>query len=296
MGVIARNDLTTARVMVHVCAALVPGAIAMAVFLGTMALVNFAVAAAAAVVTEGLCLRSTRSLTDGSAVVTGLLIAFALPPSTPVLLTIFASAMAIAIGKLAYGGLGRNLFNPAMVGYAIVLVSFPQALSDWDAVSGATALDRMSHRFGATIAQTQADPAFGTFSAAGFEWVNVAIGLGGLYLIARRIVSWRVPCAFLLGMAIAAVAAFDSGGPASLGSPMFHWFAGGSMLAAFFVATDPVTSPSSAWGQWVFGFFVGAMTFAIRALGAYPDGIAFAVLLGNVVVPILERRRWARPA
>ena len=275
--------------MLEVALAILPAAAACVVYFGPLVLITIVTAVTVSLAVEAVLFQSIKILQDCSALVTGLLIALALPPTTPVYLTALAAVCAIGLGKKSYGGLGKNIFNPAMVGYAVVLVSFPFDVGTWDATTGATALDKISHRLGATIEEIGSDPAFGNFAAAGFEWINVCAGIGGIFLVLRKIIGWRLPLATLLGLSIPAVLAYDGGSSASLGSPLIHCFSGGTMLAAFFIVTDPVTSPSSARGQWLFGLIVGALIFVIRAWGSYPDGIAFAVLLGNMLVPILDR-------
>ena len=223
--------------------------------------------------------------------VTALLIALAMPPTAPLWVPVVAVAIGVVLAKELYGGLGRNVFNPAMAGYAAVLAAYPQALASVDATSGATALDALRFRGALTIDEVSGGAAFGVVGGAGFEWVNGAALVGGLYLLGCRVVHWRIPTAVLAGVGLPAAVFYDGGSSASLGSPWFHWFAGATMLAAFFIATDPVTAPRAPSGQWIFGLGVGALVFAIRAFGSHPDGIAFAVLVGNLLTPVLDRWR-----
>ena len=269
--------------------ALIPG-IAVSVWAsGPQVLVLIAVGIGSAVATELACTRSVSSLRDLSACVTGVLVALTVPHSTPPELVAVGSAIAIGLAKHAYGGLGANVFNPAMVGYVAILVAFPQSLAEWDAVTGATALDQLSYRGGATIDEVWKSPAFGHFGGSKSEWVNLGFLLGGLVLVFLRLAAWRIVVGVLLGMGIPAFLAYGDGGSASWGSPMFHWFAGGTMLAAFYIATDPVTSPSDRLGQFWYGFFIGVVALLIRTFGSWPDGLAFAVLLGNTLVPVFNR-------
>lgn len=233
---------------------------------------------------------------DRSTPVTCLLIAIAMPPTAPVWIVAVAVGIAIVMAKELYGGLGRNVFNPAMAGYAAVLVAYPQALAYIDADTGATALDALRFRGAVTVDDIAQGAAFGAVGAAGFELVNAAAMLGGIYLVAVGVAHWRIPAAVLAGIALPAVVFYDGGSSASLGSPLFHWFAGATMLAAFFIATDPVTAPRAAAGQWLFGIGIGALIFAIRGAGGYPDGVAFAVLLGNLATPVLDRLEDVRRA
>ena len=284
---------TTPAIMDRVLIALVPAIAAAAWVFGPLVLAHCAVALLAGVACDALCqsLRRQRlaPFADRSTPVTCLLIAVALPPSAPLWIPVVAVGIAVVLAKEIYGGLGRNVFNPAMAGYAAVLVAYPQALAHLDAATGATALDALRFRGAQTIDDIAATPAFGAVGGAGFEVVNAAALVGGLYLVAIRVVHWRIPVAVLTGLALPAMAWYDNGSSASLGSPLFHWFAGATMLAGFFVATDPVTAPRRAGHQWLFGLAIGALVFAIRAGGSYPDGVAFAVLIANLATPVLDR-------
>ncbi len=287
------ETLTTRGVMVRVAAALVPAALAATWFFGVGVLANIAIAVTAGLAMEAAWIRvrsrSWNAVTDGSTPVTCALIALCVPPSLHPGILLAAVAIAVLVAKQLYGGIGRNVFNPAMAGYAVVLVAYPQAFAAWDATTGATALDAFRFREGATVAEVWAEPAFGTVGARGFEWVGAAALAGGLYLCAVRIANWRFPLALLGALGACAAIGYDSGSSSSLGSPLFHWFSGGTMLAAFFIATDPVTAPSAPAAQWIFGIGIGVAIFVIRAFGGYPDGIAFAVLLGNLAAPALDR-------
>lgn len=288
--------------LVSVCMA--PGILTSAALLGPGVLGNVTLAALLALAAEAACLGlrghfQRERLLDGSSLVTALILGVALPPGVAPGVLAVAVIAAIGLGKHAYGGLGNNVFNPAMVGYAVVLLSFPLALSSWpsavDALSGATPLTVFKYRGGATVSEIwQPGNGFGTLGGADSEWVNAAFLLGGGALLALRLAAWRVSAGMLLGLGLPALAAYDNGSSASFGSPLYHWFTGATMLSAFFVATDPVTHPSSTAGQWLFGLLIGALTFLIRAFGSHPDGIAFAVLLGNAASPYLDRRLATR--
>ena len=284
---------STPAVMDRVLIALVPAIGAAAWAFGPLVLAQCAVALFAGAVFESACLgvrkRAIRPFADRSTPVTCLLIAIGIPPPAPLWIVVIAVGFAVVLAKELYGGLGRNVFNPAMAGYAAVLVAYPQALAYIDATTGATALDALRFRGGATVADAAAGPAFGLVGGTGFELINAAALVGGLYLLVVRVVHWRIPLAVLLGIGLPAAVLYDSGSSASLGSPLFHWFAGASMLAAFFIATDPVTAPRRAGHQWLFGLGIGALVFVIRGTGSYPDGVAFAVLLGNLATPVLDR-------
>ena len=280
--------------MDRVLLALAPAVAASVWAFGWMALAQCAVALAAGIVFDGLCRTAReRRLTfsgDRSVAVTSVLVGIGIPPSAPLWIVVVALGVAVVLAKELYGGLGRNVFNPAMAGYAAVLVAYPQELAYLHAESGATALDALRFRDAQTVEELmQGHAAFGALGASGFEWVNAAALLGGLYLLCVRVLHWRIPVALLLGIAVPATIFYDSGSSASLGSPLLHWFSGATMLAAFFIATDPVTAPRRAGHQWLFAFSIGVLIFVIRVGGSYPDGVAFAVLLGNVATPILDR-------
>lgn len=302
----------TRQIMLTVAAAMAPGIVLQALLLDPAGVIlNVLTAAAVAIVTDRLCLavRSTpsgRSLlltgttitgSDASALVTGLILAAALPPGA-LLPVALATVMALTLGKHVYGGLGNNVFNPAMVGYAVVLVSMPLAVAAWptmgsttDALTGATVLTTFKYRGSATVEGiwTEAD-GFGHLAGVGYEWIALAYGLGAAFLCFRGIAAWRPAAGVVTAILLCALLGYDNGSSASLGSPVYHLFAGGLLLAIGFVATDPVTHPASPRAQWLFGLCVGVVVFSVRAWGNYPDGIAFAVLLGNALTPYLDRR------
>lgn len=290
---------TTAFVLV----ALAPGAMVQATTFGDGVLANVGIAAVTAVAVEASVAKLRGSapidvIRDGSGIVTAALLALALPPSVPVGIVIVGVLIAIGIGKHAFGGAGANPFNPAMVGYAALLLSFPAALAAWpdttgvavDGVTGPTVLDAFKHRGGLTVADVWTSAhGFGALGGREWEWLNAAYLSGGVALIAARVVDWRIPLSILAALTLVAAISYDGGSSSSLGSPLFHCFSGGTMLGTFFVATDPVTSPTTGRGRVYYGFLIGATLFAIRTASAYPDGIAFAVLLGNAAAPLIDR-------
>jgi electron transport complex protein RnfD len=317
----APTQRSTRHIMLLAIGFLIPGALVQMAFFGVAVALNLLITVLAVLACEALCLYLIREpsasirepsaaehppayrlpdrLLDGSALVTACLLALALPPDVPWPVLLIAAIAAVGIGKYAYGGLGNNIFNPAMVGYAIVLVSFPK-LMGWptnvDTLSGATVLTTFKFRTGTTVEDIWTPlNGFGSIAGAQWEWINVAFLLGGLALVAWRLIAWRIPLAMLATIGILAAFGYDNASSNSLGSPFFHWFSGGTMLAAFFVATDPVTHPVSTRGQWLFGIVVGAMTFCVRAFGNYPDGTAFAILLANAITPYVDRR-WGLPS
>ncbi|HAR30540.1 MAG TPA: electron transport complex subunit RsxD [Gammaproteobacteria bacterium] len=298
------------QVMLTVIAALTPGALALLGWYGLAALSNLVVAAFAALITEMLALRLRRraslpTVLDGSALLTGLLLGLALPPGTPWGIVALAAVIGVGLGKHAYGGIGQNVFNPAVVGYTVVLVSFPAALANWpevgsasvDALSGATALSAFRYREGMTVPEVWlAERGFGAVGGFPAEWISLAFLAGGLFLVWRRLAAWRVAAAFLGTLGLLGLAGYDNGSSRSLGSPFLHWFSGGTMLAAWFFLTDPVTHPASRRGQLWFGALVGVVTWVIRSFGSYPDGIAFGILLANGATAWLDRPERERPA
>lgn len=290
------------RVMLQVLLALAPVAAVQLWLYGPGLLRLLAVAATTALASEALALKLRRRspqqfLRDGSVLVTAALLALALPSTVPWWLVAFGTAVAVLLGKHAYGGLGQNPFNPAMVGYAVLLVSFPLEMTQWsvpgagwDALTGATALDalRSGLRESYTIEEIRRGTEFGALGAAGGEWVNLAALAGGVYLLVRGIVRWQIPVAMLLGLALPALLAHGLD-PGAHADAVFHLASGATMLGAFFIATDPVSAATSDHGRLVYGAGIGLLTWIIRSYGSYPDGVAFAVLLMNLVVPLIDR-------
>lgn len=318
--------VTVTQVMFAVVYALVPGLIAYVYFFGWGVAINVAIAVMVALIAEGAMLKLRARpvkpyLADGSVIVTAILLGMALPPLAPWWVTALGTAFAVVFAKHLYGGLGFNPFNPAMVGYAMLLVAFPRDMTTWlppvlldasahsfldamrviftgefrpgqtiDAVSMATPLDWLKTEVGqgkAIADVTSASPLFGTLGGKGWEWVNGAILMGGLWLMYRNIISWHIPVG-LLGMLGMMALGFHVYDPAHYASPVFHLFSGAAMLGAFFIATDPVSASTTPRGRLIYGAGIGALTYIIRTWGGYPDAIAFAVLLMNMVVPTLD--------
>lgn len=308
----------TQKVMLQVLAALAPGALALIALYGVGTLFNLLWCSAVALGTEALMLHLRKRplavfLKDGSALVTAVLLALALPPYAPWWLSLLASAFALVFGKHLYGGLGQNPFNPAMLGYVVVLVSFPLEMTRWpspdaglglvdglsrilglgapppDAWAGATALDVLKNNHSLTIDElvTQST-AFGHVGGRGVELVNLAFLAGGLFLLWRKLFTWHAPLGMLGGLFVMSLLFWNGSGSDSHGSPLFHLFSGAAMLGAFFIVTDPVSGATSNRGRLVFGLGVGIVTYVIRAWGGYPDGVAFAVLLMNLAAPTID--------
>ncbi|KSW26523.1 MULTISPECIES: RnfABCDGE type electron transport complex subunit D [unclassified Pseudomonas] len=308
----------TQKVMLQVLAALAPGALALIALYGVGPLFNLLWCSAVALGTEALMLHLRKRplavfLKDGSALVTAVLLALALPPYAPWWLSLLATAFALVFGKHLYGGLGQNPFNPAMLGYVVVLVSFPLEMTRWpspdaglglvdslsrilglgapppDAWAGATALDVLKNNHSLTIDElvTQST-AFGHVGGRGVELVNLAFLAGGLFLLWRKLFTWHAPLGMLGGLFVMSLLFWNGSGSDSHGSPLFHLFSGAAMLGAFFIVTDPVSGATSKRGRLVFGLGVGIVTYVIRAWGGYPDGVAFAVLLMNLAAPTID--------
>ncbi|MDH5786437.1 MAG: electron transport complex subunit RsxD, partial [Chromatiales bacterium] len=308
------------RVMLQVCLALFPALAAHAWLFGWGIVFNVVIATVTALGSEALILKLRErpvapALLDGSALVTALLLAIALPPLAPWWLVVVGSAFAIVFAKQLYGGLGFNPFNPAMVGYVVLLISFPREMTSWlspaelresgitlgmtmsavlgsgtiDTLSGATPLDTLRTQLGMGVEMGKVMSAslFGQLGGRGWEILNGLILLGGVWLLFKRVISWHVPVA-MLGSLFVMAGIFHLINPAAYADPLFHLFSGGAMLGAFFIATDPVSGATSNRGRLLFGAGVGILTFIIRSWGGYPDGVAFSVLLMNMAAPTID--------
>ncbi len=235
---------------------------------------------------------------DLSAVVTGVLVAFNLPSSIPLWLVIVGAAVAIGVGKMTFGGLGRNPFNPALVGRVFLLIAYPVQMTSFPAVDGVTgatplSLARETLKSGGSVGDVMArldvtDLFLGFKSGSLGEVAVVALVLGGLWLLARKVISWHIPVAVLGSMALLSGVLWFVAPDAYL-SPVFHLLTGGAMLGAVFMATDYSTSPMSARGKLIFGVGIGLITIVIRTWGAYPEGMSFAILIMNALVPLINK-------
>lgn len=306
-------------VMLRVLLALLPGVAAYVWFFGAAILVQLMLASTTALAAVALMLALRGKplrpfLADGSALVTAWLVALSFPSIAPWWLTVLGTLMAIVVAKHLYGGLGQNPFNPAMVAFALMIVAYPQLMSQWpaaapadfsvqwqaifgprtlDALTMATPLDVLrtalhSEDARATVASVLgSSPAIGHLGGRGWEWIALGYLAGGLWLVQQRIITWHLPCAFLVTLAAAAglSSALDA---ASFPSPLFHVLSGGTMLAAFFIITDPVSGATTPRGKLIFAAGAALLTWIIRSFGAYPDGIAFAVLLMNLAAPLID--------
>ena len=307
--------------MQHVLLALLPGIACATWFFGWGILINILLASAAALAAEAVMLRirgrqAAATLLDGSALVTGVLLALALPPLTPWWIPVIGSLFGIVVAKQLYGGLGYNPFNPAMAGYVVLLISFPLELTLWppagawpslpdtlalvfagslpaatslDALTMATPMDSIKTHLGLneTVSEIRTTGLFGMVGGYGWEWINLCFLLGGLALLKLRVIQWHIPVS-LLGSLFLVALVFYLLNPDHYTPPDFQLFSGGAMLAAFFIATDPVSASTTPRGRLVFGAGIGLLIYIIRTWGGYPDGIAFAVLLMNMAAPVID--------
>lgn len=321
---------TVSQIMLRVLLALVPGIALYVWYFGPAILVSIALASLTALATEAVMLKLRNRpikpfLSDNSALLTAWLLALSIPPLAPWWLVVVGTAFAIAVSKHLYGGLGNNPFNPAMVGYAVLIISFPVHMTHWltphalggtelsfgeqlnyifnavlpggmtlDAVTMATPLDTLKTQLhlGLSVNDIRDMPIYGRLAGKGSEMVVIGFAIGGLYLLYARIISWHLPVAYLATLfAISGI--FHLIDPAHYVTPLFHWFSGAAMLGAFFILTDPVTSPTTTKGKLIFAFGAGLLTYLIRAFGGFPDGMAFATLLMNICVPLIDA--WTQP-
>lgn len=311
--------------MLKVLLALVPGIITYLWVFGGGILVTLTLATLTALFAEAAMLKLRRRpiqpfLMDFSAVITAWLLALAIPPLAPWWLIVVGTLFAVVVAKQLYGGLGYNPFNPAMIGYAVLLISFPAIMTKWpaalqlaqtklsfadqfhyifsgllpnevklDAVTSATPLDYLKTQLMLKhdVASIKEAPLFGTLGGKGGEYVTMAYLVGGLYLWQQKIISWHLPTAFLGALALIS-GAFWLLDSTHFASPLFHLFSGASMLCAFFIITDPVSGPTTPKGKLYFAAGVALITYLVRVYGGYPDGVAFAVIFMNICVPLID--------
>lgn len=312
--------------MLRVVYALLPGVAAYVWYFGWGVVINILFAIVVALASEALMLtlrgRAVKPfLYDGSAVVTAVLLALSLPPLLPWWMTLIGVAFAIIVAKQLYGGLGYNPFNPAMVGYVVLLISFPREMTSWlapetvnshslgflgttsiiftgqlppglalDAITAATPLDTLKTQLALdrTVDNIRStSPVFDSFAGKGWAWINIGFLIGGVWLIYKKVISWHIPAAMLGSMAAMALV-FYLVDLDIYPSPLFHLLSGAAMLGAFFIATDPVSAATTPRGRLVYGAGIGILVYIIRTWGGYPDGVAFAVLLMNMAAPTID--------
>ncbi len=301
---------TTKKLMYNVVIALLPALFTSVFYFGMGALIVTAVAVASCIVFEYLIqrfiLNKPVSIDDGSAVVTGLLLAFNLPSNIPVHLVIIGSFVAIGIAKMTFGGLGNNPFNPALVGRVFMLISFPVEMTTWpvpsglktgytDAVTGATplALIKEGIKNGEPVSQllkempTPAQMFLGNMGGSMGEVAAAALIAGFIYLLIKKVISWHIPISVIGSIALFTTILWLIN-PEKNADPMFHILTGGVLLGAIYMATDYVTSPMVPKAMIIYGCGIGIITALIRVFGAYPEGVSFAILIMNAFVPLMN--------
>jgi len=327
------NHRQTSRIMLLVLLATVPGIAVQTWFFGWGTLVQILIASVTAWVAEAAILRLRKqeigkTLGDNSALLTGLLLAISIPSMAPWWMVVLGTAFAVIIAKQLYGGLGNNPFNPAMIGYVVLLISFPVQMTSWlppqeiaintpnlmdtlqiilsghtatgtdinalrmgvDGISQATPLDtfKTSLHAGHSVNDILHSTIYrGALAGIGWQWVNVAYLVGGLFLLWQRAIRWHIPVSFLVTLTVCATLGWAFS-PESLASPQLHILSGATMLGAFFILTDPVTASTTNRGRLLYGALAGVLVWLIRSFGGYPDGVAFATLLANITVPLID--------
>lgn len=323
------------KVMLWVCMALLPATLAHLYFFGVGILIQLILAVSSAYLFEWWCLKWRNQpfnpfITDLSALVTAWLFVLCISPIAPWYVSITGMFFAIVVAKHLYGGLGHNIFNPAMVGFAVILIAFPQSMSLWlppsglmdsvsslnnmekseiiawiftgngnlviDAVTAATPLSAIQTGLqqSYSLSEITAQTIFGDFGGLGWEWIANWLFIGGALLMYKRIITWHVPAAVLMTTIAASIPFYLYNSDVFM-SPQQHVFSGGIMLAAFFIATDPTSGCSSYRGKIIFGAGVAILTVLIRNFGSFPDGVAFAVLLMNMSAPLIDRMTIPAP-
>jgi Na+-translocating ferredoxin:NAD+ oxidoreductase subunit D len=309
-----RQEMTTPKAMRDVIYALLPATGAGLWYFGLSAALVIAASIVGAVLAEWMFTPGARrgsSLLDSSGVLTGLLLGLTLPPGLPMWMAFLGGYIGIALGKVIWGGIGHNLFNPALLGRAFLLATFPIAMTTWvaplaeggffsvyssnlawpfmqaqvDATTAATPLGLMKFQQEAT---PLAELAFGKIGGSLGETSGVLLILGGIYLYIRRDLDWRIPVSILLTVMIfsACLTLFDA---ERFPTPLFSVFSGGLLLGAIYMATDPVTSPTTPRGTWIFGIGIGVLVILIRVFGGLPEGVMYAILLMNAATPLIDR-------
>lgn len=329
---------STQAIMMQVILCTLPGIATLCYFFGFGVLIQVFLASITAIIAEALialCRKRpiTHYLKDNSALLTGILIGIAIPPLSPWWIAVIGSLFAIIIAKHLYGGLGQNPFNPAMVAYVVLLISFPVQMTTWlpplavlpvsvsfldtlfaiftgftqegfsvhqlrfdiDAISMATPLDTIKTALinNQSLDDIYTQAVFGIFAGKGWGAANLAFLIGGLVLLKQRVIQWHIPVSFLASLFLASAIGYNLN-PEQFISPTMALFSGASMLGAFFIATDPVSAATTPVGRLIFGALIGLLVYLIRTFGGFPDGVAFAVLLANMCVPLIDH--YTRPS
>lgn len=326
------NQQNVSHIMLMVILACIPGILVQYYFFGYGVLIQLILAIITALFAEALVLKLRKisiknRLADNSALLTAILLAISIPSLAPWWIIVIGTLFAIVIAKQLYGGLGQNPFNPAMIGYVVLLISFPVQMTSWlppsalqsvsitlqdtvsvifthhttqgyalselllnaDGISQATPLDtfKTDLRNQTPVGQILAKPIFSSLSGIGWEWVNAAFFAGGVFLLWRKIIQWQIPVAFLISLLFCSLVSWWIA-PEKFAPPLMHLLSGATMLGAFFIATDPVTASTTTKGRLIFGALIGCLVWLLRAYGGYPDGVAFAVLIANMSVPLID--------
>lgn len=330
---------SVSQVMLWVSAALIPGILIQIHFFGAGIIIQCLIATLIALSSEFLVLALRKkpirpTLQDGSAFLTALLIGVSIPPLAPWWISVIGTLFAIVIVKQLYGGLGFNLFNPAMAAYVLLLISFPLEMTSWlppntlaqhpvsladsinlifngwsiagysvaqlslgiDGISMATPLDTVKTQLAQnfTLSEILDANLFNSWAGEGWLWVNIAYLCGGLFLLKMKIIHWHIPASLITVLFVIALI-FYSYDSDLYSSPAFHLFSGATMIGAFFIATDPVSASTTLKGKLIFGALIGFWVYVIRVWGGYPDGFAFAVIIANMTVPLIDYYTRTQP-
>ncbi|GLO61425.1 electron transport complex subunit D [Vibrio sp. MACH09] len=328
----AHSRKKTSDLMKWVLLAALPGLATQTYFFGWGTIIQLMLALVVALAMEATIMLLRRrapvaALRDYSVLVTAWLLAIAIPPLSPWWVLVIGLFFAVVIAKHLYGGIGQNPFNPAMIAYIVLLISFPVQMTSWiapsdlspnsvefydawkliftgfdndgfslqqvrtsiDGITMATPLDefKTSVKAGISANDILSQKTFSIVAGVGWEWVNIAYLLGGLLLIKMRVIQWYIPAGVLASLLVISGVAYIVS-PESVASPLVHLFSGATMLGAFFIATDPVTASTTVKGRLIFGALIGLIIYVIRTWGGFPDGVAFAVLLANMTVPLID--------
>jgi len=310
------DSQSVSKIMYGVIFSLIPALLASFYFFGLSAIVLMLTAVVGCMAVEFVIqkylIKGPLTVFDGSAIITGILLGFNLPANLPLWMVLIGSVVAIGIGKMTFGGLGKNPFNPALVGRVFLMISFPVHMTTYpvpaplspnlvDVVTGPTPLAIFKEGIArdATISEIMANlPSYfelfiGKIGGSLGETSALLLLIGGLYMLIKKIITWHIPVAYLATVALLSGIMWLVD-PGQNASPMFHLLAGGLMLGAFYMATDMVTSPMTPKGMLIFGVGCGLITVVIRLFGAYPEGVAFSILIMNAFVPLINRSTGPR--
>lgn len=307
------TDNSVKKIMYGVIYAMIPALLVSIYFFGLDAVRVTIISVIACLFVEAIVqkylLKSPVTIDDGSAIITGILLAFNVPSNLPWWIIVIGAIVSIGIGKMSFGGVGKNIFNPALVGRVFLLISFPVQMTSWpipkplfaenltDAITGPTPLGIMKEGLSAGKSVQDIMPEIPNYVEnlmTGFQGGSLgevsalALILGAIYMLFRKIITWHTPTAYI-GSVVIFSGILWLVDPTQFVDPMFHLLTGGMILGVFYMATDMVSSPMSAKGQLIFGAGAGILTILIRVFGAYPEGVSFAILIMNAFVPLIDR-------